>query len=520
MFTVNSIGKNKIHDDSLIRVDPFDIFTRNTNILDKALNYAINEVNIGLIMYILEGAEERFLNASIQDEQILCLLEDINEESHQQIIRYLVKKDITLLNEEDKRGNNPNLNVLLDIPPSDDDSSNHESNWDNMNKSNRSLVDKSLLDISKSHEKNTKFKIRKKKNPFNKFLEKADIIEIAIRAPNISDSEEVLAITILYDHLSVPTNETVTLFKLLIYYEQLQTFEMLLKHHMNNKEEETEKLNERQETQAEFVLGRKDDDNVYDYDEIISDAFSYAITINKLHIAFYLFKTYEDDVYGNKMLCIKSILNSFKNDDTQINQVMYLEERLFILEKFMNFIEYKMALEFLNVIHQEISDDPKINFLVYCSNPLKIIVMLLNIVIHLSSKHQNLKFKAQKVRSTLCDISNGIIDTSTSMNEVKDMLLDKTYNGTEVIDLIEMLDIIEILQNPMMDSIVSNMYYGPYERESFLKKSTCAKVFDEQLAKTPGTDPLVTKSFKIFGSGHSYKSFKKYFKAQTKIFKK
>ena len=102
MFTVNSIGKNKINNDSLIRVDPFDIFTRNTNILDKALNYAINEVNIGLIMYILEGAEERFLNASIQDEQILCLLEDINEESHQQIIRYLVKKDITLLNEEDK----------------------------------------------------------------------------------------------------------------------------------------------------------------------------------------------------------------------------------------------------------------------------------------------------------------------------------------------------------------------------------------------------------------------------------
>ena len=47
-------------------------------------------------------------------------------------------------------------------------------------------------------------------------------------------------------------------------------------------------------------LGRNDDDNVYDIDEIISDAFSYSITLNKLHIAFYFFKKYEDDVYGNK----------------------------------------------------------------------------------------------------------------------------------------------------------------------------------------------------------------------------
>ena len=148
---------------------------------------------------------------------------------------------------------------------------------------------------------------------------------------------------------------------------------------------------------------------------------------------------------------------------------MYLEERLFILEKFMQFIEYNLALEFLTVIHQEILDDPSINFLVYCPNPLKIIVMLLNIVINVSNKHTNLEFKAQKVRSSLCDIANGVIDTNSSTNEVEDMLIDKTYNGTEVIDLIDILNIIEILQNPMIDSIVSNMYYGPYERESFLK---------------------------------------------------
>lgn len=346
---------------------PFFILTKDLNVLDRAFQYALEIRNIALITYILEGAEKCFINASIRDDQILMLLEDIEDETNQEILRQLTTKDITLLNEEGQPEYSPNLHVLVDVTHVHKSSFDDTPNYDQINVSNRSLLEKPQSRGKQKLKKKSKLKMRKKKNPFNKFLEKADIIEIAIRAPNISDDEEVFTITILYDHLSIPTNETVSLYKLLIYYEQLQTFEMLLKQNMKGDETGEKVLNdrEREETQNEMVLGRKDDDNVYDYDEIISDAFSYAITLNKLHIAFYLFKTYEDDVYGNKMLCIKSILDSFKNDDTQINQVMYLEERLYILEKFMKFIEYKMALEFLTVIHQEIMDKPQINFLVY-----------------------------------------------------------------------------------------------------------------------------------------------------------
>ena len=67
----------------------------------------------------------------------------------------------------------------------------------------------------------------------------------------------------------------------------------------------------------------------------------------------------------------------------------------------MKFIEYKTALEFFEVFYDKITDDPNINFLVYSTNPLKIIVMILNIVITLSSKHQNLKFHAKRVRAGL-----------------------------------------------------------------------------------------------------------------------
>ena len=148
----------------------------------------------------------------------------------------------------------------------------------------------------------------------------------------------------------------------MIYYEQLQTFELLL---FRNKESKSKVKEEAAKALDELPMGRIDDDNFYDIDEIISDAFSYSIIINKLHISFYLFKKYEDDVYGNKYICIKAIIDSFRLDATSVYQLMYLEERLFILEKFMSHIDYKMGFEFLTVVHHQIMDEPKENFLVY-----------------------------------------------------------------------------------------------------------------------------------------------------------
>lgn len=148
-------------------------------------------------------------------------------------------------------------------------------------------LDRSILQVDGGKPGKNLF-VKNKRSPFNKFLEKSDIVEIALRDNQISNKEEIKLITLLYDNLAVPTSETVSLYKMLIYYEEIQTFEMLLTYRVehNFKKERKWKV-------ASFDsndLGRKDDDNVYDFDEIISDAFAYSISLNKLHIAFYLFK--------------------------------------------------------------------------------------------------------------------------------------------------------------------------------------------------------------------------------------
>jgi predicted ATP-grasp superfamily ATP-dependent carboligase len=92
--------------------------------------------------------------------------------------------------------------------------------------------------------------------------------------------------------------------------------------------------------------------DVYDLEEIVSDAFSICIINNKMHIAFYLYRQYREAVLGNKQLCIEALIAAFKNDYQTKSKILHLEERLFILEKFLSYIDYKGALEVLECFNE------------------------------------------------------------------------------------------------------------------------------------------------------------------------
>ena len=78
--------------------------------------------------------------------------------------------------------------------------------------------------------------------------------------------------------------------------------------------------------------------------------------------------------------------------------------------------------------------------------------------------------------------------------------------------MIEYLDIVEILQNPLIDNIVSNMYLGPYERENFIRKSIWFKIIDEHLLSNSSTEISATNQFILFETDGCFKYFMKYLK--------
>lgn len=93
-----------------------------------------------------------------------------------------------------------------------------------------------------------------------------------------------------------------------------------------------------------YVPERLDTSKEYDFPEVISDTFAYALSIDKIHIAFLFFKMYWDDVFENKEACIESIIQTFELNMKGGKIISFLEERLFLLETIIDAIQYDQAL--------------------------------------------------------------------------------------------------------------------------------------------------------------------------------
>ena len=128
---------------------------------------------------------------------------------------------------------------------------------------------------------------------------------------------------------------------------------------------EEDGIAEREDSQIYDFENTARNDDIYDYDEIISDAFSYSISKNKLNISFYLFKNYHSSIFGNKDVCIESLIQSLKDETKESNKILFANERLFIIQNMIRYIDHSQCYELFDTIHEIINEDPDSNFLVY-----------------------------------------------------------------------------------------------------------------------------------------------------------
>ena len=168
----------------------------------------------------------------------------------------------------------------------------------------------------------------------SKFLEAKDYVEIAIRYWLLEDWELMKFIVFLFieeeeiiDCISI---FPLYIYKTLIYYEKLSLFESLYQ-----KEKEL---------------------NDFKGYHIIKDWFSYAIIINNLTVALYLFKKFSRLLYNSNETIIDSILNLL-NEYTESNGAMkyhhgisHFEELLFILELFVDGFSYSQVNYFIRIL--------------------------------------------------------------------------------------------------------------------------------------------------------------------------
>ena len=112
----------------------------------------------------------------------------------------------------------------------------------------------------------------------------------------------------------------------------------------------------------------------YEFDEILSDAFSYSIQINKIHLSFYFYRVYKEDVFVSKEESISNIIQTLEDHDTdRVSIIPYLEERLYLLEILSTDIEYESAQRVLQAFSDLLDFSSKIEAQKYDEKEIAII---------------------------------------------------------------------------------------------------------------------------------------------------
>lgn len=73
----------------LIDNDPYEIVTKDSNVLDKSLQHALSIKSLVLLEYILNGADKCFINASMDDNQVLKIIENLDDPVYQGILKFI-----------------------------------------------------------------------------------------------------------------------------------------------------------------------------------------------------------------------------------------------------------------------------------------------------------------------------------------------------------------------------------------------------------------------------------------------
>lgn len=198
----------------------------------------------------------------------------------------------------------------------------------------------------------------------SKYLEKDDIINLAINYNLLSDHNLYELILEMYPNLGANNKDTFKLFNLIISHNKLQIFDDLIKEVAMHTiiEQELENNQKKNFKSTKLKMDFKEDQA---YQQVISNTFYHAISLRKMRIAYYLFIKYPNDVYANKTKCIDSILGLFKHSWTQSSQIDSIEEVLFLLSKFKKFISYSQAEDLLLTLSEKLVENPEDNFIVF-----------------------------------------------------------------------------------------------------------------------------------------------------------
>ena len=109
------------------------------------------------------------------------------------------------------------------------------------------------------------------------------------------------------------------------------------------------------------------------------------------------------------------------------------------------------------------------SILAYSQNPIKTSVLTIDVLATIEKRFPILNYLIHPLRADLTRINVLFMNNLGSLTQIRDLVEEKVYSGVDVLYLIGKHNIIELLENSKMKSILDTVWTGPFNTMTIIR---------------------------------------------------
>lgn len=198
------------------------------------------------------------------------------------------------------------------------------------------------------------------------------------------------------------------------------------------------------------------------------NVFRAALHFKDMKFALHFYNLFSDfKIYDTEQLHLE-LIDSLKDD------ILNIEVNLFFIKKFSIHFKLMTTKEFLKAVEDFLAVVHPINKTLHCiSNPIKIFVLIAEILKSLKSKHPTLEYNITRLIDKSLEYSLSMQNLIEEDSVFREIILDKDTSNRTLIEIISENDFLVLLKNSLVEKIVDDLWKGPYSIQGNFFEASC-----------------------------------------------
>ncbi len=141
----------------------------------------------------------------------------------------------------------------------------------------------------------------------------------------------------------------------------------------------------------------------------------------------------------------------------------HAELYLYIMRKYINYIPYSSAKEFVEMVNEWMkSPNLRVPFVFAAANPIKICVLIIELLTKIKKDNDILEKWIENIMDDMLKLGTLLINEVHDDNELNEIFMDVDLDGRSVILIAATFDMLPLFKHKSISSVTSRFWSGPY----------------------------------------------------------